>query len=173
MLCEQCRKRQATVHVTRIVDGDKWEMHLCEECAREKEDIGFDLEPAIPVNHLLGELLNYDVIFGQKPRQVRDTVRCPRCGLTYRQFTRTGLLGCSQCYEEFMPRLEPLLQRIHGSVQHTGKVPRRREGTLGLRRQLEALRQELNEAVAGEEYERAAQVRDKIRELEKQLETKG
>lgn len=171
MLCERCGQRPATVHVTRIVNDEKSEAHLCAQCAaRDQAEGGF---PAEPIHHLLGELLNYEDWFAGRGRPVDAGARCRGCGLTFRQFTRRGLLGCARCYEEFAPRLEPLLQRMHGATAHTGKVPRRQGGTLSLRRQAEALRHELEEAVAAEEYERAAHLRDQIRELERQLRGRG
>ncbi len=167
MLCERCGKRPATVHVTRIVNEEKSELHVCAECAaQEQQELGF---PAEPIHHLLGELLNYEDWFAGRGRPVEAGARCRGCGLTFKQFTRSGLLGCARCYEEFASRLDPLLQRMHGATSHRGKVPRRQGGALSLRRQAESLRQQLEEAVAAEEYERAARLRDQIRELERQL----
>lgn len=170
MLCERCGKRPATVHVTRVVNGDKSEFHLCGECAaQEQEELGISLEPPFSIPHLLGELLNYQPWLTGRRGAPAEGARCGRCGLTYEEFTRTGLLGCSQCYEAFGAQMEPLLQRIHGATRHAGKAPRRQEGALSLQRQVERLRQELSAAVAAEEYERAAELRDRIRALERQL----
>jgi protein arginine kinase activator len=96
--------------------------------------------------------------------------RCPNCGLTYVQFRQTGRLGCSQCYEAFSQRLIPLIKRIQGSTEHTGKIPLRRGHGAQRQRQLETLRVNLNRAVAREEFEEAARLRDQIRELEKGME---
>ncbi len=181
MLCDKCGQRQASVHVTKIVNNDKTEQHLCAECARNQGDLGLNVDPPFSVQKLLGELLNYEGWFGAgqpaAPGGRRRAARpaepaeptCEGCGLTYRQFTRAGLLGCARCYERFSDRLEPLLRRLHGASSHTGKVPQRRGGALGLRRRIEALRRSLVEAVAAEEYEKAARLRDQIREVEAQL----
>lgn len=172
MQCEKCRQRPATVHMTRIVNGKKSEHHLCAECAAAgQEELGFSLTPPVAINNLLAELLNYDEWFAGRARP-EEPLRCSGCGLTYKEFSQTGLLGCATCHHDFAPRLEPLLQRIHGNTAHKGKVPRRQEGTIGLERQKEQLRQELDEAVAGEEYERAAQLRDQIRDLSRKLKVK-
>lgn len=170
MVCERCGQRPATVHVTRVVNGDKNEFHLCGECAaREQEELGVSLETAFPIHHLLGELLNYQNWLTGRRDATAEGARCGNCGLTYEEFKRTGLLGCGRCYEAFNAQLEPLLQRVHGAARHIGKAPHRQEGALSVQRQVEGLRRELEAAVAGEEYERAAELRDRIRALERQL----
>lgn len=176
MLCERCQKRPATVHVTKVVNHQKSEFHLCAECAGQQEELAFPAglgDSPFSIPNLLGELLNYDTWFGGRSAPVKENARCRGCGITYREFTRSGLLGCSRCYDEFGPRLEPLLQRVHGSTQHVGKVPRRRGGVLHIKRQIEELKRGLNEAVVAERYEEAARLRDQIRELERQLEPRG
>lgn len=173
MLCEQCRKRPANVHVTRVVNSEKTEMHLCSECASEMEDIGLPFEPGVSMQNLLAELLNYDEWLGRQASPVRSAPQCPACGLGYQELTRSGFLGCARCYEEFAAPLQSLLQRIHGATRHNGKLPRRRRGALDLTRQIEELRQQLNEAISAEEYERAAKLRDEIHRLEKEQGLRG
>jgi protein arginine kinase activator len=91
---------------------------------------------------------------------------CRECGLTYEQFHQTGRLGCPDCYHYLAPRLDPLIRRIQGSSYHRGKVPRRGGGNLRVRREIESLRAQLQQLVAQEEFEKAAQIRDRIRNLE-------
>ena len=99
---------------------------------------------------------------------------CPNCGMSYRDFQQTGKIGCSVCYATFRRQLEPLLRRIHGSSTHSGKIPHRTGGTLTMKHTIESLRSSLKECVAQEEYEKAAELRDKIRQLEHELmETEG
>ncbi len=170
MLCDRCGKNPASVHIKQVVNGEQNEFHLCGECASlEQQEGGFSFEVPPGIHHLLGELLNNEDWFAGRGRLLDEGARCGGCGLTFKQFTRSGLLGCARCYDEFGSRLDPLLQRMHGAVQHTGKVPRRQGGVLNLRRQAEGLRHELDEAIAAEEYERAARLRDQIRELELQI----
>ncbi len=168
MLCEECRERPATVHLTRIVNNRKTEAHLCERCAREREDFGWMMEPKFSIHNLLAGLLDTN---GSPPAvsPAGQEVRCDKCGLTYRDFARLGRLGCRDCYDRFRERLDPLLRRIHGGTRHAGKVPRRTGGAARARRELERLRQELQRAVTREEFEKAAELRDRIREMEKQL----
>ena len=94
---------------------------------------------------------------------------CPNCHMTYRDFSRTGKIGCSVCYETFAKKLEALLRRLHGDSSHTGKIPRRSGGQIELRQRIVKMRQALTNYVLNEEYEEAARVRDEIRELEKEV----
>ncbi|MEW6227073.1 MAG: UvrB/UvrC motif-containing protein [Bacillota bacterium] len=170
MLCDECGKRPANVHLTKIVNGVKSESHLCDQCARDKGELDLFWEPKFSFPNLLAGLLGHEPGF-QAPLAIPGGTqdRCRNCGLDFPDFTKTGFLGCPDCYEEFRPRLEPLLKRIHGSTRHTGKVPRRTGGAAGVRRELESLRAELARLVAREQYEEAAKVRDRIRALEKGL----
>lgn len=165
MLCERCQQKPANVHVTQIINNQKTELHLCEECAREFEK-QWHWDFSLP--KFFAGLLNYEPSTGIGGE--RETGQCRECGLTFAQFQQTGLLGCPDCYRYFGRRLDPLLRRLHGSNHHRGKVPRRAGGNLRLQREIESLRRELQELVAREEFERAAQVRDRIRELESRLE---
>ncbi|MBO8141272.1 MAG: UvrB/UvrC motif-containing protein [Firmicutes bacterium] len=172
MLCQACGQAEATVHVTRIVNGEKTESHLCEQCAREQGEAVL-LEPVFSFHKLLGGLLEPEADPAPAEAVGRAPVRCPNCGLTFSDFKRLGHLGCSECYETFQKQLEPVLRRIHGSTAHAGKIPARTGGALRRRRELNRLRQELHQAVAKEEYERAAEIRDRIRALERDLRPGG
>lgn len=170
MLCEECRERPATVHLTRIVNNQKAERHLCEACARDAGEIDFVMEPKFSIHNLLAGLLDYE---GSLPRGgVRlapAETRCDLCGQTYRDFTRTGRLGCNRCWDSFAEQLEPLLRRIHASTEHSGKVPGRSSQRVKLKRELKLLRARLDEAIKREEFEQAALLRDRIRAAEQQL----
>lgn len=175
MLCEECQKKPATIHITRVVNDERSELHLCGECAGQREDLappaGWPMNGSMSLPTLLGKLLHGED--GVPRPQPRDTLRCEGCGLTYRQFAHNGLLGCAQCYDAFAARLDPLLRRIHGSHQHGGKAPRGRIQGDYLRRQMDELKRELAEAVAIEEYGRAAGIRDRIKDLEKRTAARG
>lgn len=165
MLCDVCKQAEATVHLTQIVNGEKRESHLCEACARSDTEAGW-LEPVFSFNKFLGGLLDPETASGLGAGTARARVRCPNCGLTFADFKRLGHLGCSECYETFDQQLEPVLRRIHGGTAHTGKVPAKAGTALRRRREMDRLRQELQAAVAKEEYERAAELRDRLRALE-------
>ncbi|GEO26696.1 protein-arginine kinase activator protein [Alicyclobacillus acidoterrestris] len=167
MLCERCHERAATVHVTKIVNGEKTGYHLCEQCAKEQGEImnPFIAGNAFDFNKLLSGLLNMESSPGYTPTQVNQ-LRCSTCGMTYNQFTQLGRFGCPDCYDNFASRLEPLLRRIQTGNSHSGKVPTKSGEKIQQQRRLEALRRELQKAVAEENFERAAELRDEIRTLE-------
>jgi protein arginine kinase activator len=166
MKCQECGQRPATVHFTKIVQGDKSEFHLCESCAREKGEWINKTTAGFSLNSLLSGLLNLETT----GTTVTAPPRCSTCGLTYNQFSQVGRFGCADCYDHFRNRLEPLLRKVHGSTTHIGKVPQRTGGMIKTKRDLDKLRIQLQAAVQMEKFEEAAVLRDKIRELEKQLE---
>jgi len=168
MLCQECRRRPAQFHITRIVNGRKTEMHLCEECAREMGELEFLSEPQLPLQSFLAGLLEQGAQLVSS-FQAPGGPRCGNCGLTYKEFAQAGRLGCSHCYEHFEELLEPVLRRIHGAVHHTGKVPARSGGTIKLQRSLRELRESLARAVQAEDFETAARLRDEIKRIEKEL----
>ncbi len=161
MKCDQC-DNQATVHLIEIRGGKKVEKHLCEAHAVE-EGVAVKVNQA-PISELLEK-------FVLKPNTGDTTaaapLSCEACGLTYEQFRKTGLLGCAECYRAFASSLEPLLERAHeGSAQHMGKVPMHAGLDEMRQHRLMQLRRELEEAVAAEQYERAANLRDALSQAE-------
>lgn len=163
MICDTCGKRQATVHYTEIHNGEMTEMHLCEECARKKE-IGF--KPHFSLADLLAGLGDFESTL---PLEVRKE-KCPVCGMSLADFKKIGRLGCANCYTAFKNSLAPLLKRIHGRTIHTGKMAGVVEKGAA-RSMLEKLKAALKEAISKEEFEEAARIRDKIKELEKRGES--
>lgn len=166
MLCQQCQKKVANVHFTQIMNGKKVEMYLCEQCAKEKDQLGFS--PQLNLGDFLwGFFSGFDggVKFAQEMDKA-DEVRCDICGMGFEDFRKTGKLGCSNCYKLFKDNLNPILRRIHGSIEHTGKIPERISKCLKINNEIEKLKMELTAAIGGEEYELAAILRDKIREIE-------
>jgi len=169
VLCEECKSRPASVHVTKIVNNQKVQQYLCKECARAKwEDMGFFMQPHLSVQSLLSGLLS-----GMEGTQVGTSasaqLTCRSCGLPFSEFTRTGFLGCGECYNQFNDELRPIYKRIHGDYEHKGKVPVRAGGRAHVTRKIDMLRKELQECVAREDYERAAELRDRIRALQEEL----
>lgn len=168
MICERCKQRPATVHFTKILNGEKFEQHLCEECSKEVPHFAFAGDPGFSLNKFLANLLSCEHNLSGMDLGTQ-TERCENCGLTYSQFAQGGKLGCSQCYQVFREKLDPLLRRIHSSELHKGKVPERTGGRLKLEKKVETLKKELAHLVAREEYEKAAEIRDQIKEMEKGL----
>ena len=169
MLCQECGKRPATLHFTKIVNGDKTEFHFCEPCAREKGELIPGTAGGFSIHNLLSGLLELDPT--GKPASAQQKAaqpRCDFCGMTYSQFGKVGRFGCSECYKHFQDRLTPLLKRVHGNTTHVGKVPKRVGKKVQIRRQIEQLKRDLALKVEQEEFEAAAKLRDQIRELERQ-----
>jgi protein arginine kinase activator len=174
MLCDECKKRQATVHVTKMVNNKKYEKNLCQQCASEMGEGDLAHDSKYSIHNLLAGLLNFDPQMGTLAKgPYTSTTMCDNCGLSYAEFSRKGRLGCPVCYSHFAKHLDPLLRRVQGSNQHGGKVPTRTGGTLMLKNKIQQLRQELQKYIAHEEFEKAAEVRDRIKELEKELGMKG
>jgi protein arginine kinase activator len=162
-----CGTREATVRYAEVVDGTSTTWHLCEECAGERGVAGTLSPLAGPLVSILMGLLEGSVGEGKSAA----APSCPKCGLTYEEFRRSGRLGCATCYEAFRRELKPLLRRIHGSAEHSGSMPSAVEGDYRLRRDLARLKAELAAAVGDEDYERAAELRDAIRAHECQLDS--
>ncbi|OQB15246.1 MAG: UvrB/uvrC motif protein [Firmicutes bacterium ADurb.Bin193] len=156
MLCQNCSKKHATVHFVKIINGVKTEMHLCEKCApmaqQEFPSIeSFDIKVSDIINSFFGGSIG--LLSG----------KCDTCNTTFNMFSQTGKLGCPDCYDAFWDKLQDPLRRIHGGVRHTGKIPKRTGGkTVGL----EKLKEDLKNAIAREDFENAAIIRDEIRRLE-------
>jgi len=161
-ICEICKKRIATVHITNLVGGKK-EHHFCEQCAKEK---GVSTTPNIDIGQVLSSLI------GGKTEEIDEklaALKCPRCGMTFRRFKSKGRLGCPHDYEVFKDGLLPIIEQIHHSTQHAGKVPSQAGPSAARLSALIKLRQNLQNAVSAENYEEAAQLRDKISVLEREL----
>lgn len=161
MLCDKCQKNQATIHMTQIINGVKEEQHLCEECAKES---GVGMGSPISFQDLFQGFLN---IPSASSPQTHSSQRCPECGMSFDELRQTGKLGCAACYNAFRPQIESTLKSIHGSTRHKGKLAKDVGGELLTRKELESLQKQLSKAIAAEEYEEAARLRDAIRELEK------
>jgi len=162
MLCDICGKNQATVHLTEIIDDQMTELHLCEECARQKST---QMEQQFGLSDLLAGLAEFEKPLAKEKEAVM--VKCSSCGLSYTEFKKIGRLGCGECYSAFRKYLGPLLKRIHGSSMHFGKSPLKVTKVLKKKIDLQDLRHKLQKAIEMEEFEEAARIRDQIKELEK------
>ena len=161
--CDKC-ERPATHHSVEIDKGQKIEKHLCDQHAAEE---GMAAKSAhAPINELLSNFVKLHSGGEQKTRTENELV-CESCGLTFSQFRESSLLGCPSCYDAFEDALAPLLERAHeGGTHHVGKVPNRAGTGEQRQAQLMRMRKQLDEAVAEEDYELAARLRDDIRRLE-------
>jgi len=157
--CQKCKKRVATVHLVEIDGDEKREVHLCVECAAEQGVTG---QPPGGMEFLAG-LINEQV--GQELASLAG-MRCPACGCTFLAFRTEGRLGCPRDYEVFEKALKPMLERMHGSVQHVGKLPANAGEEARRQGDLVRLRRELKRAVDQEDFEAAAALRDQIAQRE-------
>lgn len=166
MICEKCKKTQASVHMKQIINGDVKEIHLCQECAAAY-DIGSGF--SFDFGSMFQDLFNMAAApAGLEMGRAHGGLRCGACGMTYDEFMRTGKLGCSGCFDEFYSNIQPMLKNIHGSDEHKGKIPQKSGGRMLKKREIDELRKKLSAAVENEEFEEAARLRDRIRELGKE-----
>ncbi|MBM4764972.1 UvrB/UvrC motif-containing protein [Bacillus sp. B15-48] len=174
MICQECNERPATLHFTNFSNGEKTEIHLCERCAQEKGEMSWLSQgPGFSINNLLQGILNIKSSFQEQskdPFKQETILQCERCSMTFPQFVKVGRFGCANCYDTFREHLTPVSRRLHsGNSIHNGKIPQRIGGTLQLQKNITNLKQTLNELIAKEEFEKAVEVRDQIRSLEKRL----
>ena len=158
MLCEECHAKEAVYAVSVMVNGEITVRHLCPDCM---ERMNNSLQSG-DIKNLLSSLLS--AITGTSvPDKAEPDLVCPRCQTTLSQFRKTGHLGCPTCYETFQEQIRPMLQQIHGHVQHAGRVPLVTREAQAKRLQQEKLTRELEQAVAQEDFETAARLRDQLR----------
>ena len=163
MKCDNCGSADATINLTQIVDNEMTNCRLCEKCAAAKGLETEDEATGFPLTDFLAQMGSGD----EGRSGSTDADRCSFCGLSFSDFRDTGRLGCPHCYATFEAHLRGLLRRVHNSTQHVGKVylPPDPSATERQKR-LEGLRRRLDRAVAAEDFERAAELRDRIRALE-------
>jgi protein arginine kinase activator len=156
MKCQKCTK-QATLHITEVINEDQFEdLHLCEDCANK-----YLYEPQKGAGAKAGAGGDE----GDEAGAINQR-ECPHCGIKFVEFRNSGRLGCPHDYQEFREELSTLLENIHGETRHCGKAPRRLPQTKQAQSELIHLRKQLQQAVTREAYEEAARLRDRIRQLE-------
>jgi protein arginine kinase activator len=161
MLCDVCKCNDATVFLTQIQDGKMQKVNLCEACSKEKgvED---------PKSFALADLL-LGIGAAEEIEKGGSSQKCPVCGFSQADFKKTGRLGCSECYVTFAEGLTSLLKAMHKGTEHVGKLPERAQRSIALSYRMRALTENLQKAVADENYETAASLRDQIKQLESEL----
>ncbi len=170
MLCQKCKKNEATCHFRQVINGKVSERHLCAECAADAPEFNggefadmfnAPFESAFGLGGLLGHLLGPSDTGRQRGVRV-----CPFCGASENDIASNGRVGCAQCYDVFGDMLSPYIRRIHGNTEHTGRVPAGASAELAAKRKAEKLHAELQKAVEAQEFERAAELRDELKKLE-------
>ena len=162
MLCEECKVNEATYTLSVMMGDEITTRHLCGDCMAR---MNMTLSTG-NIKSLLSSILS--AITGNDTSDApQQEVVCPRCHTTLSQFTKTGHLGCPGCYEAFREQLQPMLLQIHGRVQHAGRQPLCTEDAQRTRSRQEELTRLMEQAVALEDFETAAQLRDQLRALAK------
>ncbi|HAE62769.1 MAG TPA: hypothetical protein DCG38_10655 [Eubacteriaceae bacterium] len=168
MLCDNCKKRQASIHITKIINGEKREVHLCEQCT-SLEQIG---DNVLNFKNFITNFTNLDDGLKKNYGQINEPA-CDHCGMTYEMFKKYGKFGCEHCYDAFEPMISPMIKRMQGKDVHIGKIVNNGGEDIRKKREIEELNQKLRIAVEKEAYEQAAVYRDMIKELSKEIEKKG
>lgn len=157
--CDRC-DRPATVHEVTVKSGAKIERHLCEHCAREEGIVATNFAP---INELITKFVMSHGAGIKASAPAARAKGCESCGLSFAEFKKRGLLGCSGCYKAFEEAMGPIIERMQeGATHHVGKVPRRCGSDADRQERIALLRRQLNEAIRAEQYERAATLRDQL-----------
>ncbi len=166
MLCQNCKRNEATTHIKSVINGEATQSHLCSACAQNLGMSSFFDDFNFNLPGLFASLFD-DGIFALGEGRLD---RCEKCGCTFDDIIKSGKVGCADCYEKFYSKLLPSLQRIHGKVSHTGKsakkapeAPKAKEPTVEER--ISSLEKEMTKAIEEQNFERAAVIRDEIKAL--------
>lgn len=169
MKCQKC-DRPATFHITELTGKTPVEVHLCEEHAREYLNDSSDSDDAASgLVAAIAQNMPKKLTLSEAVNELKDIDQqtCPVCGISFLEFRNRGRLGCPHDYVVFSEQLEPLIEGIHGSIEHLGKTPKKHTGSgTEERLNLIRLRRELEEAIECEDYEKASQLRDRIKSQE-------
>lgn len=165
MICQNCGKNDASMHIKSVINGEALELHLCPECAKALgyetafSDFGFSF-PDILSSFFAGSLAERELGTSVK--------RCSKCGTSFDEIAKNGRTGCAECYSTFHEELEPIIERIHGRTKHLGKIANKQFERCKSEsdNEIEKLKKEMQSAVERQDYEHAATVRDKIKKLE-------
>ena len=158
MKCHHC-DNQATVHLTQILNGQMHKMDLCESCAQANGVTN-------PENLSIGTLMDSTEVDTDASA---GAMVCESCGTTHQDFKKGGRLGCEACYHVFRPVLDPLLEGMHAGTQHRGKIPSGSESRVKFEQSVDDLKKQLLTAIENENFEKAAELRDQLKALEKEI----
>tara|TARA_S200000501_G_C20688576_1_gene684055 strand:+ start:172 stop:693 length:522 start_codon:yes stop_codon:yes gene_type:complete len=164
MNCEFCKKEKATIHLTQVVNGEMKKLNLCQGCAKSH---GIDLNSPISIT---------DILMGMEKKNSRNKIlnneleydlTCSRCNMSRAEFSKKARLGCPNCYLTFSAELKTITQAMHHSMNHIGKIPNQQISQIKISQQINSLKKQIKTAIKKEDYEEAAEIRDKIKNLDK------
>lgn len=166
MLCQNCKKNEANTHIKRVINGEATQKHLCSSCAQSLGYDNFFSDFSFNLPSLFSSFFDdRNLLLGENTQE-----RCEICGCSFEDIIRSGNVGCSNCYSKFYSKLQPSLQRIHGKVKHSGKVPPITDVPIEVREttaedKISALEKEMAKAIETQNFERAAVIRDELKQL--------
>ena len=158
-ICERCHKAPAAVHIRRVAEGDEAGLYVCKPCAVQ---LGADPSLAGSDEQTQGDALQ---VVLRSMEEAPPAGVCPGCGLSYQTFKAKGRLGCASCWTTFASQMDTLLLRLQGRIRHRGRSPERTGAQYERASKIRRLNDELERAVGAEQYERAAELRDRLKEL--------
>lgn len=169
MLCQNCKKNEATTHIKRVINGEATESHLCHSCAQNMDVGGFFDDFSLNLPGFFSSFFG-DSVFSLGERQHE---RCEKCGCLFDDIIKTGKVGCADCYEKFYSKLQPSIQRIHGKASHQGKIPETRGVKVTAREKtteekIADLQRDMQKAIEEQNFETAAIIRDEIKKLKEE-----
>ena len=167
MKCEFCNEKNATIHLTQVVNGNMKKLNICQDCAEKN---GIDLNSPISITDILmGVGKKWSRNDTDNKRDEYD-LSCNRCQMTRSDFKKQARLGCPECYKSFSAELTSIAQAMHHSKQHVGKIPFREGNQVRLTKKISCLQNKIEQAIKKENYEEAADLRDEISKLKKSKE---
>ncbi len=176
MLCQNCKKQEATTHIKRVINGETTEKHLCTDCAKKQgyDYDGFFDDFSLSIPNIFSGFFSDTPLALAGLRQDR----CATCGSSFDEIIRTGMVGCADCYERFYDRLLPSIQRIHGRAKHAGRIPytvvddkpkaaadEKPQAEPTTEEKIATLQAEMQKAIEAQNFEQAAVLRDNIKAL--------
>ncbi|UCF98765.1 MAG: UvrB/UvrC motif-containing protein [Spirochaetaceae bacterium] len=160
MKCEICGARKAVIHIQQVIGKERVDLHMCEECALERGISGEGEHMELSISNMLNGLVDLRTLKEKK------NIICPQCGSTWESIQKREKFGCAECYVAFNREIHFLLEKMGVQSTHRGKLPK---GLSTYKRYLVdvvKLKEGLKEALKREDYEKAARIRDRIRDLE-------
>ncbi len=166
MLCQNCKKNEATTHIKRVINGEATQSHLCSACAQSLGYNNFFDDFSFNLPSLFSGFFEDSMLSLTESR----LDRCEVCSCSFDDIIKSGNVGCANCYEKFYSKLLPSIQRIHGKVKHAGSVPQNTAEPIAPKEKtaeekIADLQKEMTKAIETENFEQAAILRDEIKKL--------
>ena len=176
MICDFCKKNKATIHLIRVQNDNVEKVNICAECAGDfsffsEDDFYKDLTKILYKIFKAdeGQPSGIKELRNLKNLEIRKNRSCSFCGMDLKNIKKLGKMGCPNCYSEFKNILLPIIKAIHKNIEHKGKIPENTTGQIKLEKSIRDLRNRLKREIFVENFEEAARIRDKIRQLEKNI----